>query len=45
MSAWNISLGGLKASHSSLEAKLRGNSKRTEDCQHSEAKFVDFSLL
>ena len=27
---------GLKASHSSLEAKLRGNSKRTEDCQHCE---------
>lgn len=36
---------GLKASHSSLEAKLRGNTSRTEDCQLCEAKFIDVSLL
>ena len=36
---------GLKASHSSLEAKLRGNSSRTEGCKHCGTKFVDFSLL
>jgi hypothetical protein len=36
---------GLEVSHSSLETKLRGNSKWTEDCQHCKAKFVDFSLL